>query len=185
MEWTLFDARGTRCKITDGVIDANAQHLFANGQCHSLAISLAKSLGCEVGVVSWHAVQDDEILAEDLDVHVVAKMADGRLIDIDGVHTRDEIEAAMCNLEPSEPGVSEHIHIQPMDPEDLLEYLHTNSEGINWGPPAWAAADSMAAALIAALQIEPQRPVLEGYKTAGDYAYTRDCTMASIEAGLL
>lgn len=61
----------------NGVIDANAEYAFSQGQCHALALAIQKQTGWK----AYIAGQD-----WDAEMHVAVKTPDGRYLDIRGLH---------------------------------------------------------------------------------------------------
>jgi hypothetical protein len=79
-------------KLTPGVLDGYAQRAFKYGACGALAIAIHDSTGWPIyAVTDSHNVFEDGQAGGGSALHWVVRRPDGALIDVDGVHTADEL----------------------------------------------------------------------------------------------
>lgn len=69
-------------QVTPGIIDKTAIRAFKNGCCGGLAIALHDATGWPIVAVGSHHGEA---------LHYMARRPDGRLIDIEGAHTDDDV----------------------------------------------------------------------------------------------
>jgi hypothetical protein len=127
---------GIRCKITPGALDESAELLFMNGQCHALAMAVARRQGWQVGLIAVRDIDDDELVGTP---HVVVCLPDGRYGDIADVYDEETLVNEWG--EDTEYAVIEHVH-----PDDLMRHLGWLREA--WAIPETAAAESMVEPLV-------------------------------------
>lgn len=93
--------------ITAGVIDDHARRAFSQGQCHAMAYALAEKTGWDivavVGPTEWSTNHDiakhiDPVTHRmslsglcDFAEHVLVRRGDGKLVDIRGLRTNDDV----------------------------------------------------------------------------------------------
>lgn len=103
--------------ITPGVIDANAVHLFTHGQCAAFAAALVEAgVGTPVFEthlatnLDWSDLEDMRLLEAGAE-HLMVRLSDGRLLDIEGVYDEQEYvtsrttarsQCLMIDMEPQE-----------------------------------------------------------------------------------
>jgi hypothetical protein len=153
-EQVYRDRLGLGCRVAMGRMDENAEHLFMNGQCHALAMEIARRQGWMVGMVCLYALDSDEMVGVP---HIVACMPNGQLVDASGVH--DEQDLLDMYGDDMEGGALEIVH-----PDDLMEQLGWLAE--SWAKPQTELAQSMVEPLLSQFGIEPVRPSLQGLDEA-------------------
>jgi hypothetical protein len=103
---TRVDARGNEIEIQLGRLDDNARHYFTNGQCHAMALEIARLTGMRLAIIGAVRRKDGSRLArlwriitklDRVDFHVVCQTADGRYLDAKGLHTSDYVHLAYTN----------------------------------------------------------------------------------------
>lgn len=73
-------------EIIPGVIDPDSEYVFTNGQCHALAMALHQATGWPLYRVKPRGYDCCPTCA-----HWMVGLPDGRLLDIMGVSSRDEV----------------------------------------------------------------------------------------------
>jgi hypothetical protein len=125
-ELTLLQLPARVARLTTGVIDDRARAAFTEGQCHALAIATHDRTGWGIELLieaaptsRWRKRERYGI--EDRWVHAVNRCPDGKLLDIHGRQSEDELLERW--------GGSDRVTLRPVDRETLLE-LHRHGSGV-------------------------------------------------------
>jgi hypothetical protein len=98
--------------LTPGVLDENARKALTTGHCAAFALEIHKKTGWPVvgifekGIWDGDSPEDINVAYNQYDdiafIHSMVRTPDGRLLDIEGMHTDDEYRASARNSHHSE-----------------------------------------------------------------------------------
>ena len=115
-EVEVLDARGGTVRLRPGVLDADADYAFKNGQCLAMAYAIARDRGWGVAVATYY---DDHVGS--LVRHAWASGPDGAFYDVRGEHDPVIVEE---ELDPDE-------EIETYRPEEIDLALEDHRDGMN------------------------------------------------------
>ena len=78
-------------RLTPGVLDGAAEHVFTLGGCDALAIALHDATGWPIVAITDHHNVHDGRAGGGSALHWTVRHPSGRLLDVDGLHDADDL----------------------------------------------------------------------------------------------